>query len=41
MLVMWPGLFEQTFLPSAQGRSILKFVTIGPVAFELSEIEIL
>ena len=33
--VTWtPGLFEQTFLPSAQGSSIWNFVTTGPVAFE-------
>ena len=34
MLVMWLGLSEQTFLPSAQGGSISNFVTIGPVACE-------
>ena len=34
MLVMLPGLFEQTFLPSAQRRLYMKFGDNWPSGFE-------
>ena len=34
ILVMWPGSFEQTFVPSSQGGSIWNLTLIGPVVSE-------
>ena len=34
ILVMWPGLFEQTFVPPSQEGSIWKLVSIGSVLSE-------
>ena len=31
ILVMWPGPFEQTFVPPSHGDSIQNLVSIGPV----------
>ena len=31
ILVMWPGPFEQTFIPPSQGDSIWNLASIGPV----------
>ena len=31
ILVMWPGLFEQTFVPLSHKKSIRNFILIGPV----------
>ena len=31
ILVMWPRLFEQTFVPPSHGSSIWNLVSIGPV----------
>ena len=37
-LVMWPGLFEQTFIvPPSQGGSIGNLALIGPVVSEMFE----
>ena len=33
-LVMWPGPFEQTFVPPSQGGSIWNLASIGPVISE-------
>ena len=34
ILVMWPGLFEQTFVPPSHGDSIWNLASIGPVVSE-------
>ena len=34
ILVMWPGPFEQTFVPASWGISIWNFNLIGPVVSE-------
>ena len=34
ILVMWPGLFEQTFVPPSHGDFIWNFASIGPVVSE-------
>ena len=34
ILVMWPGLFEQTFIPPSHGDSIWNLASIGPVVSE-------
>ena len=34
ILVMWPGLFEQTFIPPSRGDSIWNLASIGPVVSE-------
>ena len=34
ILVMWPWLFEQTFVPQSQGGSIWNLASIGPVVSE-------
>ena len=34
ILVMWPGLFEQTFVPLSWGVSIYNLSSIGPVVSE-------
>ena len=34
ILVMWPGPFEQTFVPTSQAGSIWNFASIGPVVSE-------
>ena len=34
ILVMWPGPFEQTFVPPSHGGSIWNLASIGPVASE-------
>ena len=34
ILVMWPGPFEQTFVPPSQGVSIWNLSSIGPVVSE-------
>ena len=34
MLVMWPGPYEQIFIPSTPGGSICNLITIGLVVFE-------
>ena len=34
ILVMWPGPFEQTFVPPSQGDSIWNLASIGPVVSE-------
>ena len=34
ILVMWPGPFEQTFVPPSQGGSIRNLASIGPVVSE-------
>ena len=33
-LVMWPGPFEQTFVPPSQGGSTSNWASIGPVVSE-------
>ena len=34
ILVMWPGPFEQTFVPASKGVSIWNLSLIGPVVSE-------
>ena len=34
ILVIWPGLFEQTFVPPSYGDSIWNLASIGPVVSE-------
>ena len=34
ILVMWPGPFEQTFVPPSQGGFIWNLTSIGPVVSE-------
>ena len=34
ILVMWPGPFEQTFVPASRGVSIWNLKLIGPVVSE-------
>ena len=34
ILVMWPGPFEETFIPPSHGGSIWNLASIGPVASE-------
>ena len=34
ILVLWPGLFEQTFVPPSEGGSIWNLASIGPVVSE-------
>ena len=34
ILVMWPGPFEETFVPPSQGGSIWNLASIGPVVSE-------
>ena len=34
ILVMWPGPFEQTFVPPSHGDSIWNLASIGPVVSE-------
>ena len=34
ILVMWPGPFEQIFVPPSQGGTILNLASIGPVVSE-------
>ena len=34
ILVMWPGPFEQTFVPQSHGDSIWNLASIGPVVSE-------
>ena len=34
ILVMWPGPFEQTFVPPSQGGSTWNLASIGPVVSE-------
>ena len=34
ILVMWPGLFEQTFVPPSHGDFIWNLASIGPVVSE-------
>ena len=34
ILIMWPGLFEQTFVPPLHGDSIWNLAPIGPVVYE-------
>ena len=34
ILVMWPGPFEQTFLPPSHGDAIWNLASIGPVVSE-------
>ena len=34
ILVMWPGLFEQIFVPSSQGGSTWNLASIGLVVIE-------
>ena len=34
ILVMWPGPFEQTFIPLSQGGSIWNLASIGPMVSE-------
>ena len=34
ILVMWPGTFEQTFVPPSEGVSIWNLSSIGPVVSE-------
>ena len=34
ILVMWPGPFEQTFVPPSHGGSIWNMTLIGPVVSE-------
>ena len=34
ILVMWPGLFEQTFIPPSQGGSIRNLALTGQVVLE-------
>ena len=40
MLVMWPGPFEQLFVPPTPGGYIWNLVTIGPVVSEEKSFEI-
>ena len=40
ILVMWPGPFEQLFVPSIPGGYIWNLVTIGPVVSEEKSFEI-
>ena len=40
ILVMWPGPFEQLFVPLTHGGYIWKLVTIGPGVSEEKSIEI-
>ena len=40
ILVMWPGPFEQTFVPSSYGVSIWNLSSIGPVVSEKKMFEI-
>ena len=40
ILVMWPGRFEQLFVPPAPGGYIWNLVTIGPVVLEEKSFEI-
>ena len=40
ILVMWPGLFEQLFVPPTPGGYIWNLVTIGPVVSEEKSFEI-
>ena len=34
ILVMWPGMFEQTFIPLSHGDSIWNLASINPVVSE-------
>ena len=34
ILVMWPGPFEQTFVPPSHGDSVWNLASIGPVVSE-------
>ena len=34
ILVMWPGPFEQTFVPPSHGSSIWNLASFGPVVLE-------
>ena len=34
ILLMWPGSFEQTFIPPSQGSSMWNLTLIGPVVSE-------
>ena len=40
ILVMWPGPFEQTFVPASQGVSIWNLNFVGPVVSEEKMFEI-
>ena len=40
ILVMWPGPFEQTFVPASWGVSICNLKSIGPVVSEEKMFEI-
>ena len=40
ILVMWPGPFEQLFIPPTPGGYIWNLVTIGPVVSEEQSFEI-
>ena len=40
ILVMWPGRFEQLFVPPTPGGNIWNLVTIGPVVSEEKSFEI-
>ena len=40
ILVMWPGRFEQLFVPPTPGGYIWNLVTIGPVVSEEKSFEI-
>ena len=40
ILVMWPGPFEQLFVPPTPGGYIWNLVTIGPVVSEVKSFEI-
>ena len=35
ILVMWPGLFEHTFLPPSHGDCIWNLASIGPVVYRV------
>ena len=35
ILVMWPGPFEQTFVPPSHGDSVWNFASVGPVVSEM------
>ena len=39
ILVMWPGPFEQTFVPPSHGDSIWNLASIGPVVSEEKSVD--
>ena len=39
ILVIWPGPFEQPFIPSSHGGSTWKFASIGPAVSKEKKLE--